>query len=59
MEGWKRMRVNAPVSGGEPLCRLAVLSDGSKRLPGITQGACLNLALRTDLTKIGENQERW
>ncbi len=28
--------VAGPGSGGEPLCNLAVLSDGSKRLPGIT-----------------------
>jgi hypothetical protein len=27
--------------GGEPLCNVAVLSDGSRRLPRITQGKVL------------------
>ena len=33
--------VPCPRPGGEPLCSAAVLSDGSRRLPGITQRVLL------------------
>jgi hypothetical protein len=48
---WTRMDANlmrSPSPGGEPLCRMAGLSDGSKRLPGITQRVRFGLAYRTD-----------
>jgi len=37
-----------PTSGGEPLCSVAVLADGSRRLPGITQRIFLHEGLRSD-----------
>src|ERR1700733_10298135 len=37
----ERRALPCPAPGGEPLCSVAVLSDGSRRLPGITQRVLL------------------
>ena len=49
----------APRPGGDPLRKMAVLSHGSRRLPGITQRVCSNPTPGPVPTKTDEDQRRW